>query len=106
MKKHTTVAYLLISFCLFTFHAIEPSYGMIAIRSSFGSSIEGTVFRKALKIQPIQLVVKPGMLPLHQLPTVTGADVAGRILLIRLEEMQMSGVKENRVSIEYYRTCG
>ena len=60
--------------------------------------MEGTVFRKALKIEHTQLAVKPGMLPLHQLPT--GADVVGRIILMRLEEMQMTGVKENRVSIE------
>ena len=60
--------------------------------------MEGTVFRKALKIQHTQLAVKPGMLPQHQLPT--GADVVGRIMLMRLEEMQMMGVKENRVSIQ------
>ena len=50
-----------------------------------------------MKLHDTQIAVKPCMLPHNQLST--GADVVGRIIMLRLEEMEAREVDEFHVSI-------
>ena len=59
--------------------------------------MEGRSKRQKMRERHAQLSVKPCSLTLNQLPT--GADVVGRIMMLRLEEMEMRCVDERHVSI-------